>query len=473
MVTVLGGTLPVSSPLGAVAVPSFSIGKYETTWWDWKSVRTWATENGYDIGIVGAGIADTQPVQMVNWYDVLKWCNAKSEMEGLTPVYTTSGLIYRIGESVPDVNLGANGYRLPTEAEWEWAARGGILSRGYTYSGSNTVGDVAWYLSNSDGGPKAIGSKASNELGIYDMSGNLWEWCWDAFYGGLVRAVRGGAYDVQAPWCAVDFRSGNGAPGERLNIRTFRPVRSSGMVTVQGGTLPSSSELGAVSVSSFSIGKYETTWGEWKTVRTWSAANGYDIGNTGAGSADNHPVQQVSWYDVLKWCNSRSEKEGLTPVYTVGGVIYRTGEFGPDGSTAVSKNASANGYRLPTEAEWEWAARGGTLTHGYTNSGSNTIGDVAWYLDNSSGAAVDMYMGRGTWPVGQKAANELGLYDMNGNVWEWCWDVYSSQLSWRRVRGGAWDYSFDFCNVVFRNASFTADLRNYSFGFRLARSSGN
>lgn len=235
------------------------------------------------------------------------------------------------------------------------------------------------------------------------------------------------------------------------------------MVTVQGGTLTTSNDLNGTVVSTFQIGKTEVTWGEWKAVRAEAVARGYDIGSVGAGCADDHPVHSVNWYDVVKWCNLKSEIEGLTPVYTTSGAIYKIGQL------ISTQNLSASGYRLPTEAEWEFAARGGNQTNGYAYSGGNTIDDVAWYSSNASGSACNLFNGRGTWPVGAKAPNELGLHDMSGNVWEWCWDA---SRPYQPTRGGSWYHSASYCAVSYLGL-INPDSRHNAYGFRLARSSEN
>jgi formylglycine-generating enzyme required for sulfatase activity len=224
----------------------------------------------------------------------------------------------------------------------------------------------------------------------------------------------------------------NGRYSTQMRCRVGVYDAPGGFVAVVGGALPSSSSLGAVAVSTFYIGKYEVQWGEFQTVRTYAVGKGYDIGSVGAGNGNSYPVTIVTWYHALKWCNARSVMEAKTPVYTVGGLVYQTGDQVP------VVNASANRHRLPSEKEWEWAARGGIQPHGYTYSGSNDINEVAWYGSNS---------GSLTHVVGTTPANEVGTYDMSGNVWEWCFDLYSSSNTHRVFRGGSWDYSGDFCPV--------------------------
>ena len=231
MVEVQGGVLPQGSNLEGQAVDSFQIGKYEVTWGLWKEVRDWAVENGkgYDFVEFGntypEGSGDNFPVAWVSWYDAIKWCNARSEREGLNPVYQVNWDIYKTGQIVPVVNNAANGYRLPEEKEWEWAAQGGVTSKGYTYSGSNDADAVAWTQENSKKESKIVGTKEPNELGIHDMSGNIFEWCWDKFNGN--RSLRGGGWYFPVEKNTVARRSSL-PPDRRHRPFGFRVARNDG-----------------------------------------------------------------------------------------------------------------------------------------------------------------------------------------------------------------------------------------------------
>lgn len=238
------------------------------------------------------------------------------------------------------------------------------------------------------------------------------------------------------------------------------PIDSTQLIRIEGGELPELTRLGKLIVNDFYLGSNEVTWKEWKGVRDWAKTNGYDIGGTGTGSADDHPVHTVTWFEVLKWCNAKSETNGLKPVYWTNGEVYRRGQIIPEWKL------EADGYRVPSEAEWEFAARGGIKSRQYTYSGSNTLTEVGWYAGNSSAASVNLRDGRGTHPVRQKKANELGLYDMSGNLWEWCWDPAGD---FRRFRGGSWINSEPYCAISYRGIAGNPDYSNFTNGFRFAR----
>jgi formylglycine-generating enzyme required for sulfatase activity len=224
-----------------------------------------------------------------------------------------------------------------------------------------------------------------------------------------------------------------------------------------------------VTLNSFYISNHEVTQKEWLDVM------GDSLESSWTWKGDDYPAYNISWYDAVEYCNKLSEMtEGLDPVYAIN-----------EGTTppTVTADFTKNGYRLPTEAEWEYVARVMRFDYGRSYSGEGDLSDLAWYKDNSDNSAH---------PVGKKKANQLGLYDMSGNVWELCWDWYDSYPSYDKyarpspdpldnyagpdsgtnhvIRGGSW-YNIDRdARTVNREHDGNANAPAYTIGFRVVRS---
>ncbi|HPA17846.1 MAG TPA: SUMF1/EgtB/PvdO family nonheme iron enzyme [Verrucomicrobiae bacterium] len=306
-------------------------------------------------------------------------------------------------------------------------------------------------------------------------------------------------WDAGADW------DGQYSPSMRFKV-TASEHPSSGFVLIPAGNFQMGDTftegdteerpVHTVYVSAFYMQATEVTKAQWDDVKAWASTHGYTDLYLGEGRASNHPVHTVAWYDVVKWCNARGEKEGLTPCYyttSAKTTVYRTGIVNV-ANGAVDWNA--NGYRLPTEAEWEKAARGGasgrrfpwsdadTITHGRANYKSSSLLD-AYDVSPTQGYHPTFETGLSpyTSPAGYFAANGYGLYDMAGNVWEWCWDWYGSGYygsspssdplgppsgSNRVLRGGDWNSSAFICRVAAReddDPTFTPGR----YGFRPVR----
>ncbi len=271
-----------------------------------------------------------------------------------------------------------------------------------------------------------------------------------------------------------------------------KQVKTEEFVLVKGGTFRNtkSGYYGeSANIPDFYIGKYEVTQKEWVEVMGSNPAEFKDknfkveyASNPSEFKGGNLPVEMVSWYDSVEYCNKRSIKEGLEPYYNIDKDKKdpENTDENDDIKWTVTMNEGANGYRLPTEAEWEYAAGGGQMSKNYTYSGSNQAEEVAWYWENSGDVKLSGFWNwpaiennnNKTKPVGEKKPNELGLYDMSGNVREWCFDWFedpdSNSGSFRVFRGGGWLGDSYCCEASFRDR-WNANSRSSDTGLRVCR----
>ena len=513
-------------PIHMVSISDYSIGETEVTQALWQAVM--GSNPSYITNVNGYTNDPMRPVEKVSWYDCQLFI---ANLNALT---------------------GKN-FRLPTEAEWEFAARGGNKTMGYKYAGSNTLEDVAWH--NTGDGTHTVATKLANELNLYDMSGNVWEWCQD-YYGiycsevqtnpigpilGSTRVLRGGAWDFFYNTCRVSVRrdfyvpsSTNSNVGLRLALDTEDSKKfrlSETVVTVKVGENKSVNIL-------YGNGIYSLA-GESDNVTSTISGNSLTVTGTNEGTTTIYVTDtSTGATTVLTVIVEKPEIQDET--FTVKGVTFKmiaveggsfmmgaTSEQGSDafdnerpvhevtlssysiGETEVTQalwlevmgsnpshftgnlkrpvekiswndcqvfiaklnELTGRNFRLPTEAEWEFAARGGNCSQGFKYSGSNNFDDVAWYNGNSS---------LSTHQVATKFPNELGLYDMSGNVCEWCQDLFGSYGSdaetnpvgpvsgtSRVLRGGCWDFYTKYCRVSWRYSE-NQYPSNYHYGLRLA-----
>ncbi len=269
-----------------------------------------------------------------------------------------------------------------------------------------------------------------------------------------------GKHEIRAQ--VSDYRPWSGSviatPGKATEVKLNMEPSLESMVFVEGGNFMMGSESGdsdempvhRVTVSPFYIGKCEVTQAQYQKIMGKNPSHFNNVANG--------PVEGCLWYGAVDFCNALSDREGFQRVYTIKG-------------TNVSADFSKNGYRLPTEAEWEYAARGGTKSRGYIYSGSSDADSVAWISTNSQ---------KTTHIIGSKTPNELGIYDMSGNVGEWCWDWYGNYSSsaqenptgptsgnYHVVRGGAWGGPD--CHTSKREKVEPGYQNSWSIGFRMVR----
>ena len=455
----------------------FGLGKTEVTQGQWQQVM--GTEPWKGQPQIQAD--KDCPATYVSWNDATAFCQKLTDLER------------KAGELQADES-----YRLPTEAEWEYACRAGTQTAFSFGDDEKQLGEYAWFRGNAlDAGEiyaHKVGMKKPSPWGLHDMHGNVWEWCSDWYDkklsygtdpvgpgGGSHRVFRSGSWGFEPEYCRSAGRGGND-PSDRNYSLGFRVARSQsdpspvanntiGMVLIEipAGEFTMGSPAGekghqaneeqvAVTLTKpFLLGKYEVTQGQWRQVM--GTVPWFDGGKDNWVSGEDNAASYVHWNAARNFCQKLTDLERKAGKLPVG-----------------------ESYRLPTEAEWEYACRAGTTTAYSFGDDKEQLGEYGWFSGNTRKAALEEYAHK----VGLKKPNPWGLYDMHGNVMEWCSDRYDEELSggtdpvgpegdkvdmWVR-RGGFWGGYPEYCRSANRSGGdgYAPSFRNYYQGFRVARS---
>jgi formylglycine-generating enzyme required for sulfatase activity len=400
------------------------------------------------------------PITNISWVQAVEFCQRLSQL--------------------PEEKKEGRQYRLPTEAEWEQACRAETASA-YSFGDDRSMlGTYGWQGGSQ---PQAVGQKLPNAWGLYDMHGNVAEWCFD-YYGSysedlvvdpfgpkqllsLERVIRGGSFDHKESQCRSGWRS-KYTPNFKVSTLGFRvvladPIGPSALpsvvnsigqrlVTIPAGRFKMDSDMGAsrerpvheVTISkAFAIGSTEVTKGQWKEVMGTEPWKG---GIPSVEDGDDYPAEHIKWTEAVEFCRRLS--------------------------ALPAERAAGREYRLPTEAEWEYACRGGLPTLYNFGNDKLLLSEYAWHSGNR--------LGQHPQPVGQKLPNQYGLYDMHGNLQEWCSDWYGPYKDGplrdpigpetgeeRVVRGGGWFGDGTACRSSWRYSERPWSNINFN-GFRVA-----